>query len=166
MEPIYLDWAASSPMDPELASSMLELYTHNYGNPSSTHSLGRTAKKILQEAREKCSVLLQVNPDQLIFTSGGTEANTLPLLALLRRSSGGEIVLSAFEHAAVYELGKLFREKGFQVKEVSPDANGIIQPEEVRRQLSQATIAVAVMQVNNELGSIQSIRTISQEIRS
>lgn len=153
-------------MDPELAPPMLELYTHTYGNPSSPHSLGRTAKKILQETREKCGVLLQVNPDQLVFTSGGTEANTLPLLALLRRSSGGEIVLSAFEHAAVYELGSLFRDKGFQVKEVKPDAHGVIQPEDVRRQLSRATIAVAIMLVNNEIGSIQSIRGISQEIRS
>ncbi|MFO7729236.1 MAG: cysteine desulfurase family protein [Spirochaetia bacterium] len=165
MEPIYLDWAASSPMDHELASPMIELYAHNYGNPSSPHSFGRTAKKVLQETREKCSALLQVNPDQLIFTSGGTEANTLPLLSLLRRSSGGEIVLSAIEHAAVYELGSLFRERGFQVKEVKPDASGIIQPEEVRRQLSTATIAVAVMLVNNEIGSIQPIHRISQEIR-
>ncbi|HKK66106.1 MAG TPA: cysteine desulfurase family protein, partial [Clostridia bacterium] len=165
MKPIYLDWAASSPMDPELASTMVELYTHSYGNPSSSHSFGRTAKKILRKTRERCSFLLQVNPDQLIFTSGGTEANTLPLLSLLRRSSGGEIVLSAFEHAAVYELGSLFREKGFQVKEVKPDTNGIIQPEEVRRQLSPATIAVAVMLVNNEIGSIQPIRRISQEMR-
>ncbi|MDZ7793444.1 MAG: cysteine desulfurase family protein [Spirochaetia bacterium] len=166
MKPIYLDWAASSPMDPELAPPMLELYTHNYGNPSSPHSFGRTAKKILREARKKCSVLLQVNPEQLIFTSGGTEANTLPLLSLLRRSSGGEIVLSAFEHAAVYELGSLFRDKGFQVKEVKPDAHGIIQPEDVRKQLSPTTIAVAVMLVNNEIGSIQPIRRISQEIRT
>ncbi|MCF7915197.1 MAG: cysteine desulfurase [Spirochaetaceae bacterium] len=165
MKPIYLDWAASAPMDPELAPTMVELYTHSYGNPSASHSFGRTAQKILQETREKCSVLLQVNPDQLIFTSGGTEANTLPLLSLLRRSSGGEIVLSAFEHAAVYELGSLFREKGFQVNEVKPDANGIIQPEEVRRQLSPATVAVAVMLVNNEIGSIQPIHRISQEIR-
>jgi len=165
MKPIYLDWAASSPMDPELVPTMVELYAHSYGNPSSSHSFGRNAKKILQETREKCSVLLQVKPDQLIFTSGGTEANTLPLLSLLRRSSSGEIVLSAFEHAAVYELKSLFREKGFQVKEVTPDANGIIQPEEVRRQLSPATIAVAVMLVNNEIGSIQPINRISQEIR-
>ncbi len=165
MEKIYLDWAATTPMDPELAPDMIDMYLHTYGNPSSTHSAGRAAHKVIESSRELCASLLRVETRQLVFTSGGTESNTLPLLALIRQKSRGEIVLSKIEHSAVYELSSLFRELGYHVKEVSPDENGVIQAAAVRKQLSQNTIAVAVMLVNNEVGSIQPIEEISQEIR-
>jgi len=166
MEKIYLDWAATTPMDPNVAPDMVDMYLHTSANPSSTHAPGRKAHKVLAETRESCASLLKVDHKQLVFTSGGTESNSLPLVSLIRQKSSGEILLSKIEHAAVYELSSLFRELGYQVKEVAPDENGIIQPSAVRRQLSRETIAVAVMLVNNEVGSIQPIAEISREIRS
>jgi cysteine desulfurase len=166
MKKIYLDWAATTPMDPELAPAMVDMYIHTYGNPSSSHTPGRSSRKVLEDSRALCAALLKVDPANLIFTSGGTEANTLPLLALIRQKSKGEIVLSAIEHSAVYELGSLFRELGYQVKEVAPDEHGIIQPAAVRSQLGPDTIAVAIMLVNNEIGSIQPIEAIAREVRT
>ncbi len=166
METIYLDWAATSPMEPDIATQMAQMYVHTYGNPSSAHSIGREAREILEKSRKLCSSLLKVEAEQLVFTSGGTEANTIPLLSLLRKTPTGEIVLSSIEHSAVYELGSLFRNLGYHVKEVSPDTDGIIRPEAVRKKLSPKTIAVAVMHVNNEIGSIQPIQEIAREVRS
>lgn len=166
METIYLDWAATSPMEPDMASQMAKMYIHTFGNPSSAHSVGRASREILETSRKLCSSLLKVEAEQLVFTSGGTEANTIPLLSLLRRTSTGEIILSSIEHAAVYEIGSLFRYLGYQVKEVKPDADGIIRPEAVRKKLSPKTIAVAVMLVNNEIGSIQPIQKIAREVRN
>ena len=165
MEKIYLDWAATAPLDPEIAPDMVEMYLHSYGNPSSTHSVGRAAHTVLERSRELCASLLKVEARQLVFTSGGTESNTLPLLALIRQKLRGEIVLSKIEHSAVYELSSLFRELGYQIKEVMPDENGVIQAAAVRKQLSQDTVVVAIMLVNNEVGSIQPIEEIAQEIR-
>lgn len=165
MEKIYLDWAATAPIDPELAPDMVDRYLHSWGNPSSTHAYGRAAHKLLEDSRNLCASFLKVESRQLIFTSGGTESNTLPLLALIRQKTRGEIILSKIEHSAVYELSGLFRELGYRVKEVMPDKNGIIQPAAVRKQLSGDTLAVAVMLVNNEIGSIQPVEEIAQEIR-
>lgn len=153
-------------MDPELVPAMVDMYIHTSGNPSSVHTPGRMARKVLDDSRALCASLLKVDAANVLFTSGGTESNTLPLLALIRQKSKGELVLSAVEHSAVYELGSLFRELGYRVKEVKPDENGIIHPSAVRSQLSPQTIAVAVMLVNNEIGSIQPIEAIAREIRS
>ncbi len=166
MDKIYLDWAATTPMDSEVASEMVDIYLHTSANPSSTHTPGRKAHKVLEETRKSCASLLMVDPKQLIFTSGGTESNSLPLVSLIRHKSRGEILISKIEHSAVYELSGLFRELGYQVKEIVPDENGIIQPSAVRAQLSRETLAVAVMLVNNEIGSIQPLAEISREIRS
>ncbi len=166
MKTIYLDWAATTPMDPDIAPQMVELYTQKYGNPSSTHSIGRESYTLIENSRKRCADLLKVEPEQLVFTSGGTEANVVPLLSLIRKHSQGEIILSSIEHAAVYELGSLFRDLGYKVKEVYPDQNGVIQPSQVMKKLSRNTIGVAVMLVNNEVGSIQPVREIAKEIRS
>ncbi len=166
MEKIYLDWAATTPMDPDVAPDMVDMYLHTAANPSSTHTPGRKAHQVLEETRELCASLLKVEPKELVFTSGGTESNTLPLISLIRQKSKGEILLSKIEHSAVYELSSLFHELGYQVKEVAPDEHGIIQPSAVRKQLSRETVAVAIMLVNNEVGSIQPVAEISREIRS
>src|SRR6056297_1461284 len=109
MKYTYLDWAATTPMDPLIAEQMHEDQIKYPGNPSSLHHLGRESLKFLTSARKTCAETLGVDPSTLFFTSGGTESDSIPLLSLLRKKRrGGELILSSIEHSAVYELSSTF----------------------------------------------------------
>ena len=166
MKEVYLDWAATAPVDTRILERMKEASIAAYGNPSSTHNAGRDARSRIEGARTVCAGLLGISPSQLLFTSGGSESNAISLLSLLRRKRSGRILISSIEHASVWELGPLFSELGYEVVHLKPNKDGLVEAESVSRKLSPDTVAVAVMGVNNETGAIQPIKEIGDHIRS
>ncbi len=160
----YFDWAATSPSDEEILKDALETSLRNWGNPSSTHQLGKEAKKALTQAREKAAEVLGVKAETIYFTSGGTESDQIPLLALLNKPSKGSVLISSIEHPAVREEAKALQKCGWKVISIPADENGIITPEAVEKLLTKDTMLVCVMAVNNETGSIQPVYEIADVI--
>ncbi len=165
MNDIYLDWAATAPIESEVLLRMTEVGRSIYGNPSSSHRAGKTARKFIEESRLTAAELLDSSPDRIVFTSGGSESSAIPLFCLLRKKRRGRILISSIEHAAVWEMTSLFTELGFEVIEVLPDSSGIVRPEQISAYLSPDTVAVAVMAVNNETGALQPVAEIGRRIR-
>lgn len=157
----YFDWAATAPLDEDIIKEALELSINNFGNPSSVHDLGIKAKKILSEARTTASKALNVKPENLYFTSGGTEADYIPLLSLLKRPVAGRILISAIEHPAIREQAEMLKHCGWKVDYVKPNSNGIISSEAVKEALTTDTILACIMAVNNETGAVQPIIEIA-----
>lgn len=165
MNQTYFDWAATAPIAPDIAEQMLQDQLSYYGNPSSQHSSGRAAAEYLRQSRDRCAEALRVSAGSLYFTSGGTESDTLPLLSLLRRKNRGRLILTMLEHSAIYELTPTFHELGFEVKYLYPDQRGIIPPDKVEDLLTEDTVAIAAMLVNNETGAIQPVQEMFQRVR-
>jgi cysteine desulfurase len=170
MKDVYLDWAATTPADPEILHRALALSFDVYANPSSEHWLGKNAKKSLEEARAGLLRALGVSEGLLVFTGSGSEADHIPLLALLGRLNvaGGRklphVVVSAIEHSAIDCQVRSLEKLGVQVSRVNPDSKGRIDPAQVVGQLRKETALVAVMGVNNETGAVQNIAAIGQGI--
>lgn len=160
----YFDWAATALPDSEILKEALEISIKYSGNPSSAHKAGISAKEILTDARKRCAKVLNVKPETIIFTSGGTESDCIPIVSLLQRPSKGSIVISGIEHPAVREQALMLKNCGWQVFVAMPDKNGIVTPEAVIEQLKDDTALVCVMAVNNETGAIQPIAEISKAI--
>jgi cysteine desulfurase len=162
MKSIYLDYNATTPIDPEVASAM-EPYLHEkFGNPSSIHSFGRDAKNAVEEAREKVAGLIGAEPEEILFTSGGTESNHSVIAAAARLYPDGEIITSAVEHPSVLES---CRSSGLKVRYLSPDDKGRISIESVAEALGSKTSLVSIMTAQNVLGTIQPIEEISRLCR-
>lgn len=157
----YFDWAATAVPDPDIHRQASEKAAEAWGNPSSPHALGKKAAESLEEAREKCAALLDVPPHTLFFTSGGTEADHLPLLSLLRRTVRGSVIVSAIEHPAVMNQAEKMESCGWTVIPVNPDKNGIVRPDAVAAAVKDDTVFAAVMSVNNETGAIQPVGEIA-----
>ena len=164
---IYLDNAATTPCDAEVARLMSEYYTEEYGNPSSAHARGFQAEQRLKEAAEQIAKTLKCKPKELIFTSGGTESDNLALrgIAHAYKRQGKRIITSAVEHSAVSATCKALEEEGFEIVTVPVDACGVLCPEELEKALTDDTILVSVMTVNNEIGSIQPLARIGQMMK-
>ena len=160
----YFDWAATSPADPDILHAAIDRTLEHYGNPSSVHAAGQQAKKLLDEARLSCAQTLGVQPGQLIFTSGGTEADHIPLLSVLTKPTKGKILVSAIEHPALREECAMLSRLGYTVEQIMPDKNGFIAPEAVAAKITPDTQFVTVMAVNNETGCIQDIAAIADAI--
>jgi cysteine desulfurase len=162
MKSIYLDYNATTPIDPEVASAM-EPYLHEkFGNPSSIHSFGRDARNAVEEAREKVAELIGAGPEEILFTSGGTESNHTVIAATARLHPGSEIITSAVEHPSVLES---CRSSELGVKYLSPDDKGRISTESVAEAVGSNTSLVSIMTVQNVLGTIQPIEKISRLCR-
>jgi cysteine desulfurase len=159
---IYLDHNATTPVDPIVLEQMLPYLRENFGNPSSTHGMGRIARNAVEHAREQVAALLGADPGEIVFTGCGTEADRLAIIgyALANRILGDHILYSAVEHpavmAAVSELGKM----GFRIGELPVDGLGRVNPDDVRKTLTTRTVLIAVMHSNNETGTLQPIREI------
>ncbi|MCR4735403.1 MAG: cysteine desulfurase [Treponema sp.] len=160
----YFDWAATSPADEDILKEALELTLENWGNPSSTHQEGKKAKIILEEARERAAKALNVKAENIIFTSGGTESDQIPLLSVLNKNIKGTVLISSIEHPAVREQAEAMKKCGWKILPIPSDKNGIISPEAVTSLLTSDTMLIAVMAVNNETGSIQPIYKIADAI--
>ena len=159
---IYLDNSATTKVYKEAAEIAFKVMTEFYGNPSSLHSKGVEAEKIMEEARKNIADVLCVNPEGLYFTSGGTEANNLAVIggALAKKRRGNKIVVSAYEHDSVIKSAKQLETMGFTVEWIKPDENGIITPLSVFEAVDEKTVLVSVMLVNNEIGAVNPIKEI------
>jgi len=160
--PAYLDYLATTPVDPRVAERMAGCLTidGNFGNPSSrSHVYGWRAEEAVEEARREVADLLGADPREIVWTSGATEADNLALkgAAHVHRRRGRHVVTSAIEHKAVLDSCRHLESEGFELSYVAPDAGGIVHPEAVARALREDTILVSVMHVNNELGTINDI---------
>jgi cysteine desulfurase len=165
---IYLDHAATTPLRREVLDAMLPYLTEAYGNPSSAHAFGRTARAALDEAHERVAARLRAEPREIVFTSGGTEANNLALkgAAWAGKAHGHRIVTSAVEHHAVgHTLGHL-EKFGFEVVELPVDRYGRVDPEQLEAALTDRTILVSIMLANNEVGTLQPIADIAKVVGS
>jgi cysteine desulfurase len=159
---IYLDYAATTPVDPLVTKAMFDWQTNNFGNPSSPHRHGQIAKINIEEVRDKIAGCLNCLPKEVTFTSGGTEANNLALLgtALAHKKKGNHIVISATEHPSVISAGNTLKKYGFEVSWINPNHEGVITLENLEKAVRENTIFVSVMYVNNETGIISPISAI------
>ena len=167
-ERIYLDHAATTPLDPEVLEAMLPYFGERFGNASSIYRSGREARRALDEARDVVAALIGASsPREIVFTSGGSEADNLALkgVAWANRHKGRHIVTSAIEHHAVLRAAKFLETHGFEVTYVEPDDTGIVLPEAVAEVVREDTILISVMHANNEVGTIQPVREIASLAR-
>lgn len=164
--PIYLDYAATTPVDPRVADKMLRCMTMDgaFGNPASAHLPGRTARGLVETARAQVAALVGAQHREIIWTSGATESNNLGLTGTARayQDKGRHIVTSKTEHKAVLDTCKQLQKEGFEVSYLSPGSDGLIAPQLVADTLRDDTILVSIMHVNNEIGVVQDIETIGE----
>jgi cysteine desulfurase len=157
---VYLDHNASTPVHPEVVAEMLPYLTEHFGNPSSVHMFGREAREGLDLARERVARLLRVRPDEIVFTSGGTESDNFALKGLAGARGKGHIVTSRIEHHAVLRTCQTLESLGFEVTYLPVDDHGMVDPDDVRRAIRPDTFAISVMHANSEIGTIQPIAAI------
>jgi len=163
---VYLDHNATTPVRSEVLRTVREAMTEYWGNPSSTHSLGRKAFACLETARERLASILGASSRELFFTSGGTESDNLAILGIADQWGDGNIVISAIEHAAVHDAAYSLKAKGFEIREIPVDENGIIAPESALERVDDKTRLVSVMYANNEIGSVEPIREVGEKLAS
>lgn len=164
-EIIYLDHAATTPVDPRVVEAMLPYWTEQYGNPSSIYSLGRAAARALENARETVAGILHCEPREVIFTSCGTESDNLAIrgVAFARRAAGkgNHIITSSIEHHAVgHTVEQLVKHFGFEATFLPVDRYGVVDPDEVRKAIRKDTVLISIMYANNEIGTIEPIAEI------
>jgi cysteine desulfurase len=164
MKRIYLDYAATTPTHPEVVKAMLPYFTDTFGNPSSIHSYGQEAKGAIEEARVKVANLINARDEEIVFTSGGTEADNFALkgVAFANENKGNHIITSSIEHHAVIEPCKFLERSGFSVTYLAVDGHGQIDPDDVRKAITDKTIIISVMYANNEVGTIEPITEIGK----
>ena len=159
---VYLDYAATTPLDPLVLDAVLPALGTEYGNPASLHRTGQRARRAVETAREQLASVIRAQPKELTFTSGATEADNHALRAYASRFPGGHIVTSRLEHAAVLSTCKDLEAQGWRVTYLEPDARGVIMPDAVQAALRPDTFLVALMLVNNETGVVTDISAISK----
>ncbi|MBI1176361.1 aminotransferase class V-fold PLP-dependent enzyme [bacterium] len=160
MKTIYLDYNATTPLDPEVREAMMPFLGESFGNPSSIHHVGRRVRAFLDEARERVSVVWQCKPSEVIFTSGGTESNNMAIFGVARllRDKGRHLITSQIEHHAVLHcFDYLRRKEGFEVTYLPVDQYASISPEDLKAAFRPDTVLVSLMAANNEVGTIQRV---------
>ena len=174
----YLDWAATAPPDAGALAEAARVAAECYGNPSSKHAMGIEARDRLEEARSRLAAAIRIpagGKGRLVFTSGGTEADGIPLLAVLRSALNAKrdgsikrlhVVTTEIEHAAVYEEAQLLKSLGIGVSFINPEADGRVDPGKIADAIEKDTVLVSVMALNNETGAIQDLSGISLSIRA
>ena len=167
MKRIYLDHAATTPTDPRVLETMLPYFSGAFGNPSSIHSLGQETRAAVEEARQKIASLIGAQSEEIIFTSGGTEADNFAIkgAASANKQKGNHVITTSIEHHAVLESCKFLEGQGFGVTCLSVDRNGLVDPDEIRKAITAGTILISVMHANNEVGTVQPITDIGNIAR-
>ena len=165
MNRIYLDHAATSPMHPEVVTAFSEALGTVYGNPSSIHGTGRAARKALDDARKLLAASIHADDNEIIFTSGGTEADNLAIFGTAAKKSGKHIITTVIEHHAVLHACEKLEREGYDVTYLAVDENGRVRAEDVKNALRDDTILVSVMLGNNEVGTIQPIAEIGELLK-
>lgn len=167
MNKFYADYAATSPIHPDVVEEMTEVMHHIYGNPSSIHAYGREARKIVDDARTVIAKSINANFNEIIFTSGGTESDNMALIgtAFANKDKGKHIITTAVEHHAVLHTCEFLEQNGFEVTYLPVDETGRVSVEDVKKALRDDTILVSIMFANNEVGTIQPITEIGQLLK-
>lgn len=168
MKKVYMDHGAGMPLDSRVFEAMKPYFRENYGNPSSSHSFGNSARNAMESAREKVALLVAAEkPQEVIFTSGGTESNNLAIkgFAYRNREKGNHIITTAIEHISVINICKFLQKQGFEVSHVPVDKQGVVDLEKLEEAINDRTILISVMYANGEIGTVQPIREIGKLAR-
>src|SRR5208282_1424134 len=166
--PVYLDYNATTPVDPAVRDAMLPFFGENFGNAGSVHSAGQRAHAAVDAARESVAALIGAKPAEIVFTSGGTEADNLAIFGSIAVSTKPRkhVITTAIDHHAVLHSCEELERQGIDVTFVGvgrgPESQGVVDPEEIRRALRPETALITVMHANNELGTIQPIEEIAR----
>ncbi|HOK35335.1 MAG TPA: cysteine desulfurase NifS [Candidatus Pacearchaeota archaeon] len=164
---VYLDYAATTPVDPRVLKAMLPYFSEKFGNSMSLHSFGWEAKKALEESRKIVANLIGAKPNEIIFTSSATESNNLALkgIAFANKNRGKHIIISSIEHHCVLESAKWLQKQGFEITYLSVDKYGFVNPKEVEKAIRKDTILVSIIHASNEIGTIEPIEEIGEVIK-
>ena len=167
MDKIYLDYAATTPVHPDVLKAMLPYFTEKFGNPSTLYDYGQEAKTAVEEARASVAALVSAKPEEIVFTSGGTEGDNYALegAAYANEKKGDHIITSSIEHHAVLETCKFLEKRGFKVTYLPVDKYGLVDPDAVKKAITPKTILVSVMHANNEVGTIEPVAEIGKITR-
>ncbi|HXG05028.1 MAG TPA: cysteine desulfurase NifS [Candidatus Binatia bacterium] len=157
---VYLDHNASTPVHPEVVAEMAPYWSEVYGNPSSVHGFGRAARAAVDAARERIAAFLGVTPEEIVFTSGGTESDNFALKGLAWARGRGHIITSRIEHHAVLRTCQVLEAQGFAVTYLPVDEYGQVSPDDVKRALRPDTVAISIMHANSEVGTLQPVAAI------
>ena len=163
MNTIYLDNNATTKTDEEVVKAMMPYLLENYGNPSSIYKIGRENRKAIEEARETVAQILNCEPNEIYFTSGGSESDNTAIrgIAYSYIKKGKHIITSKIEHPAVLETCKQLEKEGFEVTYIGVNENGIIDLEELKKAIKPTTTLITIMYANNEIGTLQPIKEIA-----
>ncbi|HLB28455.1 MAG TPA: aminotransferase class V-fold PLP-dependent enzyme, partial [Dehalococcoidales bacterium] len=167
MKRVYLDYAATTPTRPEVVKAMVPYYTDNFGNPSSIYSYGQEAKGAVDAARTKVAKLISARDEEVVFTSGGTEADNSALIGTFfaNENKGNHIITSAIEHHAILETCQFLEKRGAAVTYLKVDKYGMVDPDDIKKAITNKTILITVMHANNEVGTIEPIAEIGKVAR-
>lgn len=161
---IYLDYAATTPVDPKVTKAMLPYFSEKFGNTMSLHNFGQEVKQVLEENREVVAGLMKAESNEIIFTSSATESNNLALkgIAFANKDKGQHIIISSIEHPCIMESAKWLEKQGFEITRLKVDKCGLVDPENVKKAIKKNTILVSIMHANNEIGTIEPIEEIGK----
>ncbi len=159
---IYLDNAASTPVNEQVLQEMIPYLQDQFGNPSSIHKYGRSASRAIKNARKQIANLIHAEPEEILITSGGTESNNTALFGIAHSKKGNHIIISSIEHDAILEPCKMLEKKGFEITQIPVNDSGMIDPKNIENSISSETCLVSIMFANNEVGTIQPIEEISK----
>ena len=164
MRIINMDHVAAAPLLPEVIDAMMPFLQEKYGNPSSMHSIGEEATDAIDGAREQVAALINATPQEMVFVSGGTEANNFALKGVMHANHprGNHLITSSVEHFSIMHAIKALEKQGFEVTRLPTDQYGVVDPDEVRKSITPRTTLISVMHANNEVGSIQPIAEIAE----
>jgi cysteine desulfurase len=164
MKYIYLDYAATTPVDSRVVKAMLAFFAKNFGNTMSLHSLGQSAKIALENSRQEIADFIKAKPEEIIFTSSATESNNTILkgIALANKNKGNHIIISSIEHPCIVESAKWLEKNGFKITKIPVDKFGLINPEDIKKAITEKTILVSIIHASNEIGTIQPIAEIGR----
>lgn len=167
MKRIYLDYAATTPCDPEVLKAMEPYFFERFGNPSSIHSFGQEAKKAIEDARERVAIFLGAKTEEIVFTSGGTESDNFAIegVAFALQNKGNHIITSSIEHHAITEPCKFLEKRGFKITYAGVDKQGLVSPDDIKKAITNKTILISIMHANNEIGTIQPVTEIGKIAR-
>lgn len=158
---IYLDNAASTPVHQKVIDEMIPYFREQYGNPSSIHKLGRTANAAIQNSRKRIAELISADSKEILLTSGGTESNNTAIYGVALQRKGGHIITSSIEHDAILEPCKQLEKEGYRVSYLPVDKHGLVNVDDLQSEISHDTCLITIMFANNEVGTIQPIKEIS-----
>ncbi len=164
MSKVYLDYAATTPAHPEVIKTMLPYFGEKYGNASSLHSFGQEARSAIEKARKTTADFIKASPEEVIFTSGGTESDNSAILgiAYANQERGNHIITSSVEHHAVLEVCHFLEKRGFKISYLPVDNYGMVNPDDVKKAITSQTILVTIIHASNEVGTIQPIAEIGK----